>query len=92
MSRARRMLSAAADLIEEHGWVRGKYGNITVGFCPLAAIGYVLHSDDRYDSLDADTAIRMLDDSLGLRIADWNDNLASGAEEVVSEIRKAARV
>jgi hypothetical protein len=85
------MLSAAADLIEEYGWVQGKYGDEEIGFCAMGAVYmYVAAAGNATD--DGSVAVNRLAVSLGYNsVAYWNDNIAQSKEEVITALRKAAR-
>lgn len=84
------ILSAAADLIEEHGWVQGEYGDEEYGFCAMGAV-YVAAS---YSATDRDrgNAVNRLAASVGYNaVVYWNDSIAQSKEEVITALRKAAR-
>lgn len=83
------ILSAAADLIEEHGWVQGEYGDEEYGFCVMGAVyaATAEHATDR----DRGNAVNRLAGSLGYNaVVYWNDSIAKSKEEVITALRKAA--
>ena len=97
------LLRRAADYIDEHGWIRGKF-KVGGAVCAIGALKVV--SGERHigfpSSGVAFAAIRKLHDHLGLdapwkdefsignAVADWNDGSKMTASEVTAAMRAAA--
>jgi hypothetical protein len=82
------VLSGAADLIEEHGWVRGEYGGEEHGFCAMGAILYRSHGYALAYNRARQRLMRELVHSGS--IVFWNDNVAKSKDEVVETLRRVA--
>jgi len=87
-------LRRAADLIEEHGWVQGEYGNKRKGYCVIGALGREALPMTYHDAvvrLDAalpDTFPEKT--SRFQRLVEWNDTPGRTRDEVLQLFRKAA--
>ena len=91
----RDVLLAAADHIEAHGWVQGKWGHKGEPCCAEGAIVAVLDGNGgivfgELGPLSA-AAKQMLRNALGKAIPAWNDAPGRTAAEVVAALREAAR-
>jgi hypothetical protein len=95
------VLRKAADEIRRRGWHQGDYGSDGVLYqscsvCALGAINAVLYNGDPFDGLltqnsDRHRAVRMLEEIVGGRVHDWNDEGVSTVEEVLEKFEEAAR-
>jgi hypothetical protein len=90
------VLAKAADLIEQHGWIQGDYGNPDTGFCAAGAIWWAIAGRKRDISLETSphngsfvAALDMLPYGVG-GAASWNDNPRTTKEDVIQALRKAA--
>lgn len=87
-----RALLKAADLIEEHGHVQGRYGNERVGFCILGALHMAvgIKSPDSVpdDPVVAAAVNKYLATAIKARADDWNDSHSK--DEVVAKLRAVA--
>ncbi len=76
----------AANLIAEHGWVQGRFGNQEVGYCALGALYKVGH--DGGERI-ATTPLKKLS-GLGYNLPNWNDQSGTTKQDVIRAFRKAA--
>lgn len=97
------LLREAADLIERHGLVRGRYGDFVEGFCTIGAIGAAAEIDPLQVDWRCVGELAALCATIGrppkmagqisadeeVQIYDWNDG-ADSQEQVVTTLREAA--
>lgn len=99
---ASRVLSRAADLLEEHGWVQRQYGDPVIGFCLVGAIDWVTFgqtdippSGVEIFEIEARLFRSINLDSGSLRdrnaLTGWNDTWGRTKDEVVAALREAAK-
>lgn len=92
---ARQILLRAARVLQKHGWCRGHLESIdgrhcVVGALNLAAVGRAYSVGQ---SVSFKTALRRLAKITGLTAPTrWNDAYAQDGAEVISALRKAARL
>lgn len=86
----RATFAAAADALEEYGWIQGQDGNPVIGFCAGGAVSRVLG----YDFDKAVEACGLLGEELRARghtsLVIWNDTPGRTREEVVAFLREQA--
>lgn len=95
---AKQALAAAADLIEQKGWLQGSYGSDRIGYCILGAINAVTDSWSSDEGFATDmAACELLDDILERAhgegsgtVAIWNDHPGRTKDEVLQLLRHAA--
>lgn len=84
------MYDHAASLIEEYGWVQGRFGNQVIGFCMIGAISYTFipkHSD-AYNPLLYATGWNGVGHKSSISI--WNDTPGRTKEEVIAKLHEVA--
>lgn len=81
-----KLLLKAADLIEEHGWIRYNYANKN-GYCIMGALERCSLDDNNAASLVS--ALLELESVVGA-ICAYNDERAANAEEVIHLLRRVA--
>lgn len=93
-----RLLDAAAERIESHGWIRGEYGNEEVGYCTLGALTAAINDVKgvgRATMFPAQVALQNdIDKTSGgqhYSIVGWNDSRNARKDRVVRKLRKVAR-
>lgn len=96
MQDSRTVLLQAADLIEQHGHLKGLYGNPDEGFCVSGAIWYAITGRPRRSGMLVSAApgyleaIDLLPCGTGGLCA-WNDNERTTAADVMEALREAAQ-
>lgn len=91
---ADQILNAAADLLEDVGWVQGNYGSSQTGFCAVGALNAAgpkvlpgsLYINDHVWAAKRKLHMFIDEDS----IPDWNDFPRRTKQEVIDTLRKAA--
>ena len=66
------VLSAAANLIDKHGWIQHEFGNVDCGYCLTGAIDAAAY-DLNAGSFAIEDAEAILEDAEAILIADLND-------------------
>jgi hypothetical protein len=82
----RRLLLAAANYIEEHGWCQGALENINGQVCLVGA----LDKTKDYNDQGYYPAILAIQDIIGPRFGEWNDQPGRTKEDVVNLLRQVA--
>ncbi len=93
------VLDAAADYIEEHGWVQGQYANLDGAVCVSGAICAILTGDPCGYKTGFKSPFRPSPEKIFLEcnqiytesIGDWNDAPGRTKEDVVSGLRLAGK-
>lgn len=86
----------AASLIEEYGWVQGRFGSKQIGFCLIGAIREAVNGGYRWDEnryepiVNATTKRRLSDGRSADGGAIWNDASGRTKEEVIAKLHEVA--
>lgn len=89
-AKARAVLNAAADYIEEHGWCQHAL-QFEGRVCVFGAINAATCGDPgSLDALAPDIIVRLRDTTGTCNIASWNDARHRTKEQVIWALRKAA--
>ena len=87
MSDVRRVLHGAADLIEDHGWIRDDFYGPNGEFSLMGAISEVASHYDDPRGVKGD-CYEELRDRLGVSlVSQWEEEEARDAEDVMSTLR-----
>ena len=77
----------AAELIREHGWVQGRFGDNRSGYCIYGALNTAFTAKPRSCSLPAEVW-----NLLPIRsILSWNDDQSRTVDEVLAVLDEAAK-
>lgn len=98
-----RVLERAANIIKEHGWVRGTLYREGQGYCAIGAIQAATghcpgsigaHAQPTYKPAmqRLATLIGALNEKGQTLIGNWNDSKATNKEEVIAALQAAARI
>lgn len=92
------VLERAANIIKEHGWVRGAFYREGQGFCAIGAIRAAAGHDPgtigayKPAMQRLATLIGALNGKGQTMIGNWNDGKATNKEEVIAALQAAARI
>lgn len=79
-------------IIEEYGWVQGRFGDTTRGFCAYGAMDYawVTREGPKVGKPELYNAVRLFRETAGAPSVDrWNDEICRTKEEVLAMFDKA---